>query len=64
MDSGISSEPTGPSDRSPNWETDRRLTLSILKSDTTVTDSVRGKHLLAGWNLDNLEGILTAFQAV
>lgn len=42
----------------------RRLALSILKSDTTIKDNVRGKRLLAGWNLDNLEGILTAFQAV
>lgn len=41
----------------------RRLALSILKSDTTIKDNVRGKRLLAGWNLDNLKGILLAFQA-
>lgn len=41
----------------------RRLSLSILKSDTTIKDNVRGKRLLAGWNLDNLKGILLAFQA-
>jgi len=42
----------------------RRLALSILKSDTTIKDNVRGKRLLAGWNLDNLKGILLAFQAI
>lgn len=41
----------------------RRLALSILKADTTIKDNVRGKRLMAGWNLDNLKGILTAFQA-
>lgn len=41
----------------------RRLALSILKSDTTVDDNIRGKRLLAGWNLDNLKGILLGFQA-
>lgn len=41
----------------------RRLALSILKSDTTIKDNVRGKRLLAGWNLDKLKGILLAFQA-
>lgn len=42
----------------------RRLALSILKADTTIKDNVRGKRLLAGWNLDNLKSILSAFQAV
>lgn len=42
----------------------RRLALSILKSDRTIRDNVRGKRLRAGWNLDNLKGILLAFQAV
>lgn len=42
----------------------RRLALSILKSDTTVKDNVRGKRLTAGWDLDKLKGILLAFQAV
>ena len=41
----------------------RRLSLSILKSDTTIKDNVRGKRLLAGWNLNNLKGILLGFQA-
>jgi len=41
----------------------RRLRLSILKSDTTIKDNVRGKRLLAGWNLNNLKKILSAFQA-
>ena len=41
----------------------RRLALSILKSNNTIKDNVRGKRLLAGWNLDNLKGILSAFQA-
>lgn len=42
----------------------RRFCLSILKSDTTLNDNVRGKRLLAGWNLDNLKGILLGFQAI
>ena len=42
----------------------RRLALSILKADTTVKDNVRGKRLIAGWNLDKLKGILLAIQAV
>jgi predicted transposase YbfD/YdcC len=42
----------------------RRLALSILKSDTTVNDNIRGKCLTAGWNLNKLKGILLAFQAV
>jgi predicted transposase YbfD/YdcC len=41
----------------------RRLSRSILKSDTTIKDNVRGKRLLAGWNLNNLKKILSAFQA-
>ena len=42
----------------------RRLALSILKADTTVKDNVRGKRLIAGWNLDKLKGILLALQTV
>jgi predicted transposase YbfD/YdcC len=42
----------------------RRLALSILKSDTTIKDNIRGKRLTAGWNLNKLKGILLAFQAV
>lgn len=42
----------------------RRFSLSILKSDRTIKDNVRGKRLLAGWNLNNLEGILLGFQAI
>ena len=41
----------------------RRLAVSILKADTTIKDNVRGKRLIAGWNLDKLKGILTEFQA-
>ena len=41
----------------------RRLALSILKADTTIKDNVRGKRLIAGWNLQKLKGILNAFQA-
>ena len=41
----------------------RRMALSILKADTSINDNVRGKRLLAGWNPENLEKILTAFQA-
>ena len=41
----------------------RRLALSILKADTAINDNVRGKRLLAGWNPENLENILTGFQA-
>ena len=41
----------------------RRLALSILKADTTIKDNVRGKRLTAGWNLQKLRGIITAFQA-
>ena len=41
----------------------RRLALSILKMDTTIKDNVRGKRMIAGWDLTKLEGILLAFQA-
>ncbi len=41
----------------------RRLALSILKSDTTVKDNIRGKRLTAGWDLNKMKGILLAFQA-
>jgi predicted transposase YbfD/YdcC len=41
----------------------RRLALSILKSDTTIKDNIRGKRLTAGWNLNKMKGILLAFQA-
>ena len=40
----------------------RRLALSILKSDTTINDNVRGKRQVAGWNPRNLETILQGFQ--
>lgn len=40
----------------------RRLALSILKSDTTINDNVRGKRQIAGWNPANLEKILHGFQ--
>ena len=41
----------------------RRLALSILKSDTTIKDNIRGKRLTAGWNLNKMKAILLAFQA-
>lgn len=41
----------------------RRLALSILKSDTTIKDNIRGKRLTAGWNLNKMKDILLAFQA-
>jgi predicted transposase YbfD/YdcC len=37
----------------------RRLALSILKQDTTLKESLRGKRLRAGWNNDTLQAILT-----
>lgn len=37
----------------------RRLALSILKQDTTQNENVRGKRLIAGWNSNALEQILT-----
>ena len=40
----------------------RRTALSILTSDTSIDDNVRGKRQLAGWNLSNLEKILAGFQ--
>jgi len=40
----------------------RRLALSILKSDTTINDNVRGKRQIAGWNPGNPETILNGFQ--
>lgn len=41
----------------------RRLALSILRQDTTLKDSIRGKRLIAGWSLNNLKRFLLAFQA-
>ena len=40
----------------------RRMALSILKRDTTVNSSIRGKRLQAGWNSELLEKILTGIQ--
>ena len=37
----------------------RRLALSMLKRNTTVKSSLRGKRLMAGWNSDLLEQILS-----
>lgn len=42
----------------------RRLALSILKADTTIKDNVRGKRLIAGWNLEKMKALLLVFQAV
>jgi predicted transposase YbfD/YdcC len=39
----------------------RRLVLSILKRDTSLKDSLRGKRLRAGWDEDVLLKILTGF---
>lgn len=37
----------------------RRVALSLLKRDTTVKASLRGKRLMAGWNPEVLEQILS-----
>ena len=37
----------------------RRLALSILKQDTTLNETLRGKRLRAGWNNETLQAILT-----
>lgn len=37
----------------------RRLALSILKRDTSLKETLRGKRLRAGWNNDTLQAILT-----
>jgi predicted transposase YbfD/YdcC len=39
----------------------RRLALSILQQDTSLKDSLRGKRLRAGWNVEALLAILTGF---
>jgi predicted transposase YbfD/YdcC len=39
----------------------RRLALSILKQDTSLKSSLRGKRPQAGWNHDLLAKILTGF---
>jgi len=57
----------GSQDRSAGQEISsvlRRLAPSILKSDTTIKDHVRGKRLIAGWNLEKMKAFLFAFQAV
>jgi predicted transposase YbfD/YdcC len=40
----------------------RRLALSILKQDTTLNETLRGKRLRAGWNNETLQAILTGIQ--
>jgi hypothetical protein len=40
----------------------RRLTLSILKQDTSLDESLRGKRLMAGWDNQTLERILCGFR--
>ena len=42
----------------------RRLALSIVKADTTVKDNIRGKRLIAGWNLDKLKAFYSRFKPV
>jgi predicted transposase YbfD/YdcC len=39
----------------------RRLALSILQQDTSLKDSLRGKRLRAGWDMDCLLAILSSF---
>ena len=39
----------------------RRLALSILRKDTSIKDSLRGKRLRAGWDEEVLLTILTGF---
>ncbi len=39
----------------------RRLTLSILQQDTSVTDNIHGKRLIAGWDERYLLTILAGF---
>jgi predicted transposase YbfD/YdcC len=39
----------------------RRLALSILRKDTSIKDSLRGKRLRAGWDEEVLLRILTSF---
>jgi predicted transposase YbfD/YdcC len=41
----------------------RRLVLSILKRDTSLKDSLRGKRLRAGWDEEVLLKILTGFSS-
>jgi predicted transposase YbfD/YdcC len=41
----------------------RRLALSILKQDTTLKETLRGKRLRAGWNNETLHAILTGIAA-
>jgi len=41
----------------------RRLALSILKQDTSLHETLRGKRLRAGWNNDTLQAILTGIAA-
>ena len=41
-----------------NFSALRRMALMILKQDTTIKDSIRGKRVLAGYNSDVLERIL------
>jgi predicted transposase YbfD/YdcC len=49
-------------DHSPlNLSMLRRLALSILRKDTSIKDSLRGKRLRAGWDEEVLLQILTGF---
>ena len=49
-------------DHSPlNLDMLRRLALSILRKDTSIKDSLRGKRLRAGWDEEVLLTILTGF---
>jgi len=39
----------------------RRWVLSVLKQDESMSGSIEKKRLMAGWNTDNLEKLLTLF---
>lgn len=41
----------------------RRLALTVLQRDTTQKENIRGKRLMAGWDTDVLEAILTGVKA-
>ncbi|MEZ6054376.1 MAG: hypothetical protein R3C02_26470 [Planctomycetaceae bacterium] len=40
----------------------RRLSLNILRQDTSLKENIRGKRLRAGWNETILDSIDQAFQ--
>ena len=42
----------------------RRMALNILRQDTTLKESIRGKRLMAGWDGTILDKIYAGFNAV